>query len=93
MKQIKPTTDKLLIKVSVSAEKVGSIYIPDQIKEEKTEGVVISVGGMVNEIKPTDTVIFGKYAGDEIIVDDTKYRILREVEVLAIIQYEKQTTT
>ena len=87
MTQIIPTKDKLLVKVKPSDEKSpGGIILPDQVKEEKTEGVVQTMGPKVEEIQERDTIIFGRYAGDEIIIENEHYRILREVEVLAIVQ-------
>ena len=87
MTQIIPTKDKLLVKVKPSDEKSpGGIILPDQVKEEKTEGVEQTIGPKVEEIQERDTIIFGRYAGDEIIIEKEHYRILREVEVLAIVQ-------
>ena len=97
MMKIKPLGDKLLVGVLEAEEKTkGGIILPDTAKEEKTEGKVVSVGGgkvlesgkiQPLEVKSGDRVIFGKYSGDEIIIDGKKHKILKESEVLAV--YEK----
>lgn len=92
--KIKPLGDKVLVEVLEAEEKTkGGIILPDTAKEEKTEGKVVSVGagkllesGKVQplEIKSGDRVIFGKYAGDEILIDGKKHKILKENEILAV---------
>ena len=92
--KIKPLGDKLLVEVLEAEEKTkGGIILPDTAKEEKAEGKVISAGsgkvlesGKVQplEVKSGDHVIFGKYAGDEILIDGKKHKILKESEVLAV---------
>jgi chaperonin GroES len=92
--KVKPLGDKILVEVLEAEEKTrGGIILPDTAKEEKTEGKVIAVGsgkvlesGKVQplEVKRGDRVIFGKYAGDEIVIDGKKHKILKENEVLAI---------
>ena len=92
--KIKPLGDKLLVEVLEAEEKTkGGIILPDTAKEEKTEGKVLSVGpgkvlesGKVQplEVKSGDKVIFGKYAGDELLIDGKKCKILKESEILAV---------
>ncbi|MDP3921291.1 MAG: co-chaperone GroES [Candidatus Omnitrophota bacterium] len=92
--KIKPLGDKILVEVLESDEKTkGGIILPDTAKEEKTEGKVVSVGpgkalesGKIQplEVKSGDRIIFGKYAGDELLVEGKKYKILKESEVLAV---------
>ena len=92
--KIKPLGDRVLVQVLEAEEKTkGGIILPDTAKEEKTEGKVISVGsGKVLEsgklqpleVKKGDRVLFGKYSGDEIIIDGDKHKILKESEILAI---------
>ena len=94
--KIKPLGDKILVELLEAEEKTkGGIILPDTAKEEKSEGKVISVGpgkvlesGKVQplEIKKGDKVIFGKYTGDEIIIDGKKFKILKESEVLAVFE-------
>ena len=92
--KIKPLGDKILVEVLEAEERTkGGIILPDTAKEEKTEGKVVSVGsGKVLEsgktqpleVKNGDRVIFGKYAGDEILIDGKKHKVLKESEVLAV---------
>lgn len=97
--KIKPLGDRVLVEVLEAEEKTkGGIILPDTAKEEKTEGKVISVGagkllesGKVQplEVKKGDRVLFGKYSGDEIIIDGSKHKILKESEILAVYESEK----
>ena len=92
--KIKPLGDKILVEVLEAEEKTkGGIFLPDTAKEEKTEGKVISVGtgkllesGKVQplEVKKGDRVIFGKYSGDEILIEGKKHKILQEKDILAV---------
>ena len=94
MSKIKPLGDKILVEVLEAEEKTkGGIILPDTAKEEKSEGKVVSVGpgkvlesGKIQplEVKAGDKVIFGKYAGDEILIDGKKHKIIKENEVLAV---------
>jgi len=94
--KIKPLGDKILVEILQAEEKTkGGIILPDTAKEEKSEGTVISVGpgktldsGNLQplEVKQGDKVIFGKYSGDEIVVDGKKHKILKENEVLAVFE-------
>ena len=94
MSKIKPLGDKILVEVLEAEEKTkGGIILPDTAKEEKTEGKVVSVGGgkvlesgkvQPLEVKRGDRIIFGKYSGDEILIDGKKHKILKESEVLAV---------
>jgi len=96
--KIKPLGDKILVEVLEAEEKTkGGIILPDTAKEEKTEGKVIAVGaGKVlesgkreaPEVKKGDRVIFGKYAGDEILIDGKKHKVLKESEILAVFEKE-----
>lgn len=94
MAKIKPLGDKILVEVLEAEEKTkGGIILPDTAKEEKTEGKVLSVGagryletGKIQplEVKAGDRVIFGKYSGDEILIDGKKHKVIKESEVLAV---------
>ena len=94
MAKVKPLGDKILVEVLEAEEKTkGGIIIPDTAKEEKAEGKVVSVGGgkvldsgklQPLEVKKGDRVIFGKYAGDEILIDGRKHKVIKENEVLAV---------
>ena len=90
---ITPLHDRVLVKRLEEKEVVkGGIIIPDSAKEKPQEGEVIAVGaGKINDkgerialdVKPGDRVLFGKYSGNDIKVDDEDYMILKEDEILA----------
>ncbi len=93
---IRPLQDRVLIKRVEPEEEVhGSIVIPDTAKEKPQEGEVVAVGeGKVLDsgtrvemsVKPGDRILFGKYAGSEVKIDDVEYLIMREDEVLGILE-------
>jgi len=88
--------DRILLKRRASEEKTaGGIIIPDSAKEKPLEGEVIAVGpGRVNregklqalEVKTGDLVLFGKYAGTEVKLDGDDFLLVREDDVIAIIE-------
>ena len=90
-----PLHDRVLLKRIEDKESVkGGIIIPDTAKEKPMEGEVISVGpGKIMadgkrspmDLKAGDRVLFGKYAGTEIKIDDEEYVIMREEEILAVL--------
>ena len=94
--KIRPLQDRLVVKRLAEEEKTkGGIIIPDSAKEKPIEGEVIAVGnGKVAEdgkqrpldVKKGDRVLFGKYSGTEIKLDGVEHLILREDEVLGIIE-------
>ena len=94
--KVRPLYDRILVKRVASEEKTtGGIIIPETAKEKPIEGMVIAVGkGKVGddgklralEVKKGDRILFGKYSGTEIKVDGEENLILREDEVLGIIE-------
>ena len=87
---IKPLADRVLIlPAPVEENTIGGIIIPDSAKEKPLKGEVIAVGNGTKDeemiLKPGDQVLYGKYAGTELDLDDTKYLIMRQSDVLAII--------
>ena len=94
--KIRPLGDRLLVERAEEKEaKKGGIIIPDTAKEKPQEGTVIAVGaGKVSDdgktipmnVKKGDRILFGKYSGSEIKVDDNEYLIMREDDVLGIIE-------
>jgi len=92
---IKPLDDRVLIKPQEAEEKTASgIYLPESAKEKPVMGKVIAVGpGKLNDdgsrsalsVKKGDTVIYGKYAGTEVDLDGIKHMILRENELLGVV--------
>jgi chaperonin GroES len=86
--KIKPLKDRVVVKYSSEElEKTpGGIYVPDVAKEKPQKGTVIEIGSEVKEVKVGDTVLFDKYAGSKIKVDDVEYLIIKEEEILGIIE-------
>jgi chaperonin GroES len=91
---IKPLSDRVVVKPLEEAEvKKGSIIIPDTAKERPMQGEVMEVGTgkfedgkKINmEVKKGDKVLYGKYSGTEVTVDDIEYLIMREADILAVI--------
>jgi len=93
--KIRPLHDRILVKrVEEQEVRKGGIIIPDTAKEKPQEGKVIAVGnGKVTEdgkkipldVKAGDRILFGKYSGSEVKVEDEEYLILKEEDVLGII--------
>jgi chaperonin GroES len=94
---IRPLYDRIVVKrIEDSGEtKVGGLFIPDSAKEKPQEGEVIAVGkGKRNDdgqlialdVKPGDRILFGKYSGSDIKSEGQEYLIMREDEVLGIIE-------
>ncbi|MGZ3901081.1 MAG: co-chaperone GroES [Bacteroidia bacterium] len=87
---LKPLADRVLVEAAVAETKTaGGIIIPDTAKEKPMKGKVIAVGnGKPDEpmtVKPGDTVLYGKYAGTEILLEGKEYLIMRESDIYAII--------
>lgn len=87
---IKPLADRVLIEPQEAQTKTaGGIYIPDTAKEKPQQGKVIAVGpGKKDEpmeVKVGDVVLYGKYAGTEVTVEDKKYLIVKQQDILAIL--------
>lgn len=88
--KIQPLADRVLIKPAPAEEKtIGGIIIPDSAKEKPLKGEVIACGqGTKDEsmiVKVGDTVLYGKYAGQEIEFDGEKYLMMRQSDLLAIL--------
>jgi len=93
---VRPLHDRILIKRIEEQETVkGGIIIPDTAKEKPQEGEVMAVGTGRKEkdgkvipldVKPGDRILFGKYSGTDIRIADEEYLILREEEVLAVLE-------
>jgi chaperonin GroES len=94
--KIRPLADRIVVeRLDEPEQKKGGIIIPDTAKEKPQQGKVLAVGSgkyddeghrIPMEVKKGDTILFGKYSGNEIRMDDTEYLIMREDDVLAIVE-------
>jgi len=94
--KVRPLGDRVLVKpLEVEEKKKGGIIIPDTAKEKPQEGKVIAVGkGKITEegkvlpldVKVGDKILFGRYSGNEIKIDDEDYLIVKEEDILAIVE-------
>ncbi|MBR3472212.1 MAG: co-chaperone GroES [Prevotella sp.] len=87
---IKPLADRVLILPAPAEEKIGGIIIPDTAKEKPLRGTVKAVGNGTKDeqmiLKEGDTVLYGKYAGTELELEGEKFLIMRQSDVLAVIE-------
>jgi chaperonin GroES len=94
--KVRPLYDRILVKrVDEESKTAGGLFIPDTAKEKPQQGLVVSVGnGKIQDdgslrkldVKAGDKVLFTKYSGSDIKIDGTEHLILREDDVLAIIE-------
>ena len=95
--KIRPLQDRVIVKrIEEEAEKTkGGIIIPDTAKEKPQQGKVVAIGkGRVNDdgkvrpldVKVGDTILFGKYAGSEIKIDGDEHLIMREEDILGVVE-------
>ncbi|MCL4813256.1 MAG: co-chaperone GroES [Vicinamibacteraceae bacterium] len=92
---VRPLHDRIIVKrIEEQEQKIGGIIIPDTAKEKPQQGKVEAVGkGKIKDdgtvlpldVKVGDTILFGKYSGQDIKIDGDEYLIMREDEVLAIV--------
>ena len=96
MASIRPLQDRVIIKRIEEGEQIrGGIIIPDSAREKPQEGEVIAAGAgkkldsgerLAMDVKEGDRVLFGKYAGTEVKLDDEDYLIMREDDILGVIE-------
>ncbi len=94
--KVRPLHDRIIVqRIEEGEQKVGGIIIPDTAKEKPQQGKVIAVGkgktkddgkSVPLDVKEGDTILFGKYSGQEIKVDGQEYLIMREDEVLGVLE-------
>ena len=94
--KIRPLYDRIVVKrVELKEQMQGGLYIPDTAKEKPQEGEVVAVGKgkrlengstVALDVQPGDRILFGKYSGSDIKLDDDEYLIMREDEVLGILE-------
>ncbi len=87
---VKPLADRVLIKpLQAETTTASGLIIPDSAKEKQQKGKVIAIGNGTKDepmtVKVGDTVLYGKYGGTELVIEDTEYLIMRESEILAIV--------
>ena len=97
---VRPLHDRLIVeRIEDTEQMIGGIIIPDTAKEKPQQGKVLAVGkgklrddGSITplDVKAGDTVLFGKYAGQEIKLDGTEYFIMREDDILGVIEAGKK---
>ena len=93
---IRPLHDRIVVqRIDEGEQKVGGIIIPDSAKEKPQLGKVIAAGNGKSkddgkrvplDVKPGDSILFGKYSGQEIKLDGDEYLIMREDDVLAVVE-------
>ena len=87
---IKPLADRVLVLPAQAEEKVGGIIIPDTAKQKPQHGTIVAAGNGTKDeemvLKEGDEVLYGKYSGTELEVEGTKYLIMRQSDVLAVVQ-------
>jgi chaperonin GroES len=93
---LRPLHDRILVeRIEEGEQKIGGIIIPDTAKEKPQQGKVIAVGAgkadkdgkrIPLDVKSGDTILFGKYSGQEIKIDGEDYLIMREDEVLGVVE-------
>lgn len=86
---VKPLADRVLVLPAQAEEKVGGIIIPDTVKEKPQHGKVVATGNGTKDeemvLKEGDEILYGKYSGTELEFDGTKYLIMRQSDVLAVV--------
>jgi chaperonin GroES len=93
---LRPLHDRILVeRIEEGEQKIGGIIIPDSAKEKPQQGKVIAVGAgkadkdgkrIPLDVKSGDTILFGKYSGQEIKIEGEEYLIMREDEVLGVVE-------
>jgi chaperonin GroES len=100
--KIRPLYDRIVVKrLEAQEQKIGGLFIPDSAKEKPQEGEVVAVGkgkrledGKVVplDVQVGDRILFGKYSGSDIKLDNEEYLIMREEEVLGILDVQPKAT-
>ena len=84
--KFKPLKDRVFVSYTEELEKTaGGLYIPDSAKEKPQSGKVEAVGEEVKQIKVGDTILFDKYSGSKINIDNVEYLIVKEEDVLGVL--------
>ena len=93
---VRPLHDRIIVqRIEEGEQKIGGIIIPDSAKEKPQQGKVVAAGNgkakddgkrIPLDVKSGDTILFGKYSGQDIKIDGNEYLIMREDEVLAVVE-------
>ena len=93
---IRPLHDRIVVKrIEETEEKIGGLFIPDSAKEKPQQGEVVAAGNgkrgddgklIALDVKAGDRILFGKYSGSDIKLDGNEYLIMREDEVLGVLE-------
>ena len=84
--KFKPLKDRVFVSYAEEVEKTqGGLYIPDAAKEKPQKGKVEEIGDDVKSLKKGDTILFDKYSGSKINIDNADYLIIKEEDVLGIL--------
>jgi len=85
--KFKPLKDRVFVSYSEELDRTaGGIYIPDAAKEKPQRGKIEAVGAEVKNVKPGDSILFDKYSGSKITMDNVEYLILKEEDILGILE-------
>lgn len=85
--KFKPLKDRVFVSYSEEGEKTaGGLYIPDSAKEKPQKGKVEAVGSEVKEVKVGSTILFDKYSGSKVNIDNNEYLIIKEEDILGIVE-------
>ena len=85
--KFKPLKDRVFVSYSEEGEKTaGGLYIPDSAKEKPQKGKVEAIGSEVKDVKVGNTILFDKYSGSKVNMDGTDYLIVKEEDILGIVE-------
>jgi chaperonin GroES len=85
--KLKPLKDRVFISYSEESEKTsGGLYVPDSAKEKPQQGKVVAIGSEVKEIKKGNIVLFDRYSGSKVKVNDKEHLIIKEEDILGIVE-------
>jgi chaperonin GroES len=85
--KFRPLKDRVFVSYSEEGEKTaGGIYIPDSAKEKPQKGKVEAIGSEVKDVKVGNTILFDKYSGSKVNMDGTDYLIVKEEDILGIVE-------
>jgi chaperonin GroES len=86
--KIRPLKERVVVRYAEEdmEKTAGGLYVPDVAKEKPQKGKVEAVGSEVKEVKAGDTILFDKYSGSKIKINDIEYLIVKEEDILGIIE-------